>query len=94
MPSVISKIDALDDSQAQIVLNRIEEQIKGLPDHMIQEWKQINKKPADYADVRSKLKLTIPIIPTILSYDTEISWDIRNALNAIVDSIGKGKYIL
>lgn len=57
-----------------------------------EEMKRLWNSPD--VNVAGKLKLSIPLIPTILSYETELSLTIKQALSAFWERYFKGKQLL
>jgi GTPase SAR1 family protein len=87
------------DYEIQILLGQINEMLvehqEALPAAVAEHLKQLNSaKPAEYTDVKGKLKLKIPIIPTILEYEKELSWDLRNMAKQIWSDLKAGKVFL
>lgn len=55
----------------------ITENMSILPEKFAKQWKLLNTKAADEAEIKAKLKLKIPIIPSILEYENEFSVDLK-----------------
>ena len=85
LETVLGKLDELkvSEDKAEGLLNNIEELMKGIPEEeaLKVEWQgkksQIEALKVDY---KGKLELTIPFIPGILSYKTEISTDFNGSI--------------
>lgn len=88
----------IDPYEMEIMIGRINsliaEQIADLPEAITQRWKALNAKSPEYTDVKGKLKLKIPIIPAILEYETEASWDFRGIAKQIWTDLKAGKVFL
>ena len=84
--------------ETQIMLGQISamigDHLAELPEIITQHWKALNAKAPEYTDVKGKLKLKIPIIPTILEYEKELSWDLRNIAKQIWADLKAGKVFL
>lgn len=72
----------------------IEEKLDTLPPEVVKSWKQLQEEPAEKADVKGAFKLTIPIIPTILAYEKEVSWSLRALAKQIWSDLKDGKVFL
>lgn len=65
----------------------------GEEDPMIEESKKLNNEITSYSDLKGKLKLSIPIIPTILKYEKELSWDLKKAFKKIKNNFYAGNLL-
>ena len=79
---------------AEQVTSAIEEKLDTLPPEVAKSWKQLQEEPAEKASVKGAFKLTIPIIPTILEYEKEVSWDLRALAKQIWSDLKAGKVFL
>ncbi|MBK8565698.1 MAG: hypothetical protein IPN76_20735 [Saprospiraceae bacterium] len=86
---ILAKLDSGEISQAQqqAILSVIEPLIQALMDKLPAKEANQAKKIETAPDLKSKLKLAIPIIPTVLSYETEFAWDwnkVKSTLRGLV----------
>lgn len=84
--------------ETQILLGQINsmiaDHVADLPEAIAQQLKSLNTKAADYTDAKGKLKLKIPLIPSILEYEKELSWDLRKMAEQIWSDLKSGKIFL
>jgi hypothetical protein len=86
---ILAKLDSGEISQAQqqAILSVIEPLIQALMDKLPAKEAAKAKQMDNAPDLKSKLKLAIPIIPTVLSYETEFAWDwnkVKSTLRGLV----------
>ncbi len=63
-------------NQMQDALQRsIEQNFSNLPEVIQHRWRQIKEEIQSEDEVRSKFKIMIPIIPTIMEYEMEVDWE-------------------
>jgi internalin A len=69
----------------------VEEMLDQLPEGITKKWSELKSKSTVNPDIKGKLKMKIPIIPTILSYEKEISYDLIKLLQRIWSDLKQGK---
>lgn len=62
----------------------------GESDQMVKKANNLAKVIKSESDLKGKLKLSIPLIPTILKYEKELSWDLKDVVNDIKNDFKKG----
>lgn len=82
LTELLEKVDAqYNDDQANSLLQKVDEalaeHLDALPTRINEEWQKLNAKSNSSAEVKSKLKFKLPIIPFILDYEGEISIDMK-----------------
>jgi internalin A len=80
--TILNKIDAsLSNEKAFKALEDITNEMTNLestlPLTIATEWKKLSSKPADDVEIKTKLKLKIPIIPFLMDYETEWGMDAK-----------------
>jgi predicted nucleic acid-binding Zn-ribbon protein len=65
-----------------------------LPATLTEQWKKLNEKSAEYTDAKGKIKLKLPIIPSILEYEVETNWDLKKVAKQIWADFKAGKIFL
>ena len=85
---LLNKIDEnISNEKASEALENIIKEMElvkaALPKEIAREWKKLNNKSADDVDIKTKLKLKIPIIPLLLDYETELSTDTKKLANKL-----------
>jgi internalin A len=69
----------------------VEEMLDQLPEAVTKKWSELKSKSTVNPDIKGKLKMKIPIIPTILSYEKEISYDLIKLPQRIWSDLKQGK---
>ena len=82
LQSLENKIDRDDFNEAllnkfnQELIENINTYLTELPKEVIKQWKEVKESTKEIADVKSKFKLSIPIVPGILKHETELNKDL------------------
>jgi hypothetical protein len=76
LSGILIQIDEkLTNDKATEALENIKNELKSiaaiLPKEITSEWQKLNSQPPDSVDIKTRLKLIIPIIPLLLNYETE-----------------------
>ena len=66
----------------------IDQNIKDLPASIAQQWTDLSSRTKNIIDVKDKFKLKIPIIPSILVYEKEVSWNFKKLLTDLSQAKG------
>ncbi|MCB0556612.1 MAG: hypothetical protein KDD02_23910, partial [Phaeodactylibacter sp.] len=78
---------------AEQITSMINPKLDGLPEEVAQRWKQLQDAQVE-TGAKGAFKLTIPIIPTILEYEKEVSWDLAALAKQIWSDLKAGKVFL
>lgn len=69
----------------------IEKLLDQLPEAVTKQWSDLKSRSTVNPDIKGKLKVKIPIIPTILSYEKEIGYDLIKLPKRIWSDLKQGK---
>jgi hypothetical protein len=74
-------------------MNRV---AKELPENnaAVAKWLAESSKAKPITDVKGKLKLNIPLIPLVLSYEKELSVDLKRVFNELWEDLTTGQVLL
>lgn len=67
----------------KMIKEGIDREYTSLPEKITSIWKESLTKVADEADIKGKFKVTIPIVPAILKYEKEVSFDLKKIAREI-----------
>lgn len=77
----------------QHITTLIEENQVALPPAVVQQWERLSARSDNTPEAKGKFKLKVPIIPTILSYEKEISWNLRTLTRSIWGELKAGNIL-